>query len=621
MLTKRLFRIVASALVVVSVASAQVAESPPDLQDLFGAPDNVSASAVTSHSAVTAKQTLTVAVVVTLDEGWSMYSPDPVVGEEYQPIPAELKVQAAGFEDVEVLWPEDELHRETAGETVLESYVYSGQVVIYVRLTAAQDIPAGPTTIQLTLGGQTCTDRQCLPPFDMDLSVDVVVGETAAANPAWTGELAAGLPAAMTFEQLSAVHDGEAEPSVAGGVDVADTSVLIGLGMALLAGLILNVMPCVLPVIPIRILSIVAAAQHSRRRYVVLALAFAGGIVLFFFALAVVGVVFREVTGRTLNWAAHYQSGAFRAGMALLLAALAANLFGAFTVLVPRRISAIEASRTGGGMNAMGSVGMGLMMAILSTPCSFAVLVLAMAWAQTQSPLLGALAVTLVGVGMAAPHAMLAAFPSLVDRLPKPGRWMELLKQSMGFAILGFAVWLVGTLITADEDRFAVSVLGFGVVLTAALWIWGNWVKYDASFVRKLAVRGTAVALTVLVGFVMLSPPAESAIDYAAFDEGRIATARAEGQTVVVKFTATWCLSCRVVDVTVFHDDGVIAALAEPNVLVMKADVSNSGTPAAVYLKRLKGAVPLTVVFPPNRGQPIRLVGKFSPSELLDALD
>jgi thiol:disulfide interchange protein len=603
-----------------TAAPAQVDEMPASLDAILGGSGNMSISLIASHSRVVPGQTVNVALVVTLEEGWSMYSPAPVASDDYQPIPAEVKVVAPMFEEAEVFWPADELHSETAGDSVLDSYVYGGRVVIYARLRVKDDAAQqGSGEIELWLTGQTCTDSQCLPPFEKRHRVRLDFGEQAQVSQAWTEELAEGMVSSMTLEQLVASRGGEGEPAVV--AEVADRSVWVGLGMALLAGLILNVMPCVLPVIPIRILSIVEASQHSRRRYVVLALAFAGGIVLFFFALAVAGVVFREVTGRALNWAAHYQSGAFRAGMALLLAALAANLFGAFAVLVPRRISAIEAGRTGGGMSLIGSAGMGVMMAILSTPCSFAVLVLAMAWAQTQPTLLGALAVTLVGVGMAAPHALLAAFPSLVDKLPKPGRWMELLKQSMGFAILGFAVWLIGTLVTADEDRFAVQVMAFGVVLTAALWIWGNWVKYDASFLRKLAIRGTAVVLTVGAGFVMLSPPAESAVDYVPFDEAQMLSARADGQTVVVKFTATWCLSCRVVDATVFRDDTVIAALADPNVLVMKADVSNAGTPAADYLKSIKGAVPITVVFPPDRGEPTRLVGKFKPQDLLDALE
>ena len=149
-------------------------------------------------------------------------------------------------------------------------------------------------------------------------------------------------------------------------------TVWAGLGLALLAGLILNIMPCVLPVIPLRVLSLVELARQSQRRFVTVGLAFAAGILLFFVALAAINAVL-HLAGGSLNWGQQFQSGPFRVVMAVLMTALAGNLFGVFTVLVPSRVAAIE----GGGGKAQGhlsSLGMGLMMAILATPCSFAIL-------------------------------------------------------------------------------------------------------------------------------------------------------------------------------------------------------------------------------------------------------
>jgi len=258
------------------------------------------------------------------------------------------------------------------------------------------------------------------------------------------------------------------------------------------------------------------------------------------------------------------------------------------------------------------------MMGVLSTPCSFGVLLAVFTWAQGQPTWLATLAILLIGAGMAAPHALLVAFPGLIRRLPRPGRWMELFKQAMGFMLLPVAIWLISTL---AEDSYPFWVAGFAVVVTFALWMWGSWVRYDTPLAKKITLRSLAVLLAVSAGFWMLRPPGPLAVKFQPFDEAKIISARDEGRVVLVKFTAAWCVSCKWVDYFVYDRDGVAGALARRGVLAMKADVTNRDSPAASLLYgRLKGAPPLTVVYPP-RGRPILLPGEISASDLLDALD
>jgi thiol:disulfide interchange protein DsbD len=375
-------------------------------------------------------------------------------------------------------------------------------------------------------------------------------------------------------------------------------------------------MPCVLPMIPIRILSVVELARQSRRRYVTVGLTFALGIVLMFVGLAAANIVLRRELGWTLEWGRHFQYAPFRVGMAMVVVAVAANLFGVFEIVVPRRLVELDGSVRAQGH--MASLGMGLMMAILSTPCSFALLVVAFAWAQTQPLWLGSLAIVVMGLGMAAPHALLAACPWMIGWLPRPGRWMELLRQAMGFLLLGVAVWLIGTL--SSDGRIAWT-LGYAVVLVFCLWVWGTVVRFGWPTGAKMLVRWLAVVAAVAAGAWMLTPPKGLAVKFQPFDEAKIAQANGRGKIVLVDFTAAWCLSCKLLDYSIYDSPEIAAQLQDRGVVAMRADVTSEDSPANKLLyEELKGAPPLTVIYPPS-GPPIRLEGDFSRFELTRALD
>ncbi len=575
-------------------------------------PRYLTVSVTPSHTHVTPGQDFHLAVELTVADGWVFYSPAPGGNEDFAPKAASLAVQAGAFCVGEALWPADQPHSTTLGDRTITNHVYTGRAVAYVPVTAPLTAD-GPGEIAVIIDGQVCSDSEfkCIPVL-AEARATVTVAPAAVANEAWTDEMAAGLPLAMPAGQLREKDETMAVGATAAG----QLATWAGLGLAVLAGLIMNVMPCVLPVIPIRVLSVVELARQSRRRFVTVGLAFALGVASLFIGLAVANVVLRLAAGQVLDWGRHFQSAAFRVGMAMVVTAMAVNLFGVFTVLVPRRLAALEGRQTGQGH--LASFGMGLMMAILATPCSFAILVLAFAWAQIQPLWLGSLAIVLIGVGMAAPHALLVAFPALVGRLPKPGRWMDLLKQAMGFVLLLVAVWLVGTL--SEQTRVA-WVTGYAVVLAFCLWMWGTWARYDWPAGKKVVLRLAGVVLAVAAGWWMLRPPRPLAVEFAPFNEQRIAQARNEGQTVLVDFTAAWCLSCKVVDAMIYDNAAVADELAGRGVLAMRGDVTSADAPANEMLyERFKGAPPLTVIFPPT-GPAIRLEGKFSAADLLAALD
>ncbi len=566
-----------------------------------------------------------VAVRLTIDEGWMFYSPDPGAGKAFRPTAGSVAVESDVLEIGEARWLPDVPHAADIGdgETVINN-VYVRETVVYIPATVPAGAAAGEASLSVPVNGQLCSETsfECLRVAET-AGAAVQVADTAVANPAWMGPLAAGLADALSEGRLLALHLLQQPIAAFTGAPLspgaADWAIWTGLSLAVLAGLILNVMPCVLPVIPIRIMSIVEAGQGSRRRFVTLGLAFAGGIVLFFVGLGVVNIVLRLATQELFNWGRHFQFRSFRIGMAMLMVALACNLFGLFNVVVPRRIAAMDSGASARAGGHLGAVGMGLMMAILATPCSFALLMGVLGWASLQAIWVGTLAFLLMGAGMAAPHALLAAFPSLASKLPRPGRWMELLKHGMGFAVLAVAAWLIGTL---SENSQVMRVMGFGVLLAMALWVWGAWVRYDAPLGRKLAVRGAAVAAVVLAGVWLLPTPKPLAVNFEPFSEARIVEARRDGHVVLVKFSASWCGSCMIIDRTIYNDPSVARELLDRSVVAMKGDVSNKGAAAEGLLyDHFHSAPPLTVVYPPGDGPAIRLEGEFSHAALTAALD
>ncbi len=610
-------------LIILLLLAAGAAAQFPEPFDPLGAAgtsyaqQHFTAQAVPSNSSAAPVEVLHVAVVFEIPDGWVFYSPAPGGDEDFRPKPGRLSVETDAFEVVEILWPKDKEYQTDLGRKSVTNYVYKNRAVAYVRLRVPKDAQAGAREIKLRLEGQIC--REFCVDVSTEPSVQVTIGERSAPAEAWNEELQVGLNEAMPAEMLPKARQKESQsPAVLGGYDLLRIGAVGGLGLAILAGLILNVTPCVLPVIPIRILTVVDLAGKSRRRFVTLGLAFAAGIVLFFAALAVVNVILHVLTQQAFQWGRHFQNRFFRAGLGLLLVALAANLFGVFTVFVPRRVADMGAERRRGRRDHLTAAGMGLMLAIMSTPCSFAILMVALAWAQLQPLWLGTVSIVLLGAGMAFPHAVLAAFPSLVDKIPKPGRWTELLKEGIGFIILIVAVWLLGTL---GRDSYPTWVGAYGVVLVLSLWMWGRWVRFDTPRLRKWIIRGVAVALALGAGYWMLTPPGGPTVKFQDYTPSRLAEARENGRGVLLKFTASWCGSCKWVDWTIYDDREVADELQRRNVLALEADVTNEDSPGGELIyDRLNQAPPLTLLYPPRHGPPVALVGKFSKKELFSAL-
>jgi thiol:disulfide interchange protein DsbD len=468
--------------------------------------------------------------------------------------------------------------------------VYEGDFTVFIPIESQAE-PVPPADVSVTISGIACTSQVCLSPF--------------------TKKLAAPLDFARSVEIKDTAFGGKpARPA-----PWAPYPVGIALALAFAAGLSLNVMPCVWPVLPLIIMRIAKQSHGSRTKSAALGLAFCAGIILFFACLAGANAALRLLYHTLLQWGDQFRNPVFVASMAVLLVILAEFCFGVFTIGIPASISGGGSSGTGYA----GAAATGFLAAVLSTPCSFAILAAAFAWAQAQSLPLGTLAILVIGAGMAAPYAVLTSTPALSQRLPRPGRWMELFKQAVGFILLAVAIKLIAAVPQSHRTR----VLYFAVAAAFCAWIWGGWVGYETARGRRWLFRAVAVALAVAAGWLLFAPAAADGIDWQPYDGGRLEEAVAAGRPVLVKFTAEWCLSCQVVDATVYKRAGIADLIRRKGVLAMRGDTTVSGQPATVDLKErfAEPGVPVSIFFTPAREEPARWRGLGFAGELQDLLE
>jgi len=518
-----------------------------------------------------------------LTDDWHFYA-----DEKTTPDGMSLKVVAGGKGLVfsEPVFPKAQIYFDKF--TNQKQAVYSGQFSVYVPFkTEAAEQTA---EIKVSIDGLACSQQLCSK-ASYELSNKLVISKSAKMDKAAFEE-----PTPVAFAPGSA---GEAKHIV--------------LPLAILAGVLLNVMPCVWPILPIIVMRLVSQAEKNRGKSILLGLAFALGIVLFFAALAAVNIILKLGFGLGFQWGDQFRNPAFVIGMALLMVVLALYMFGLFTFSIP---VSVGGNKQSGGF--AGSVGMGFLAAVLSTPCSFAILTFVLAWAQTQPIPLATITILLIGVGMALPYIILTSIPKLLETIPKPGRWMELFKHATGFILLAIGVKLLEAI---PEAKF-INVLYYSIVLAVCIWMWSVCVSYNTPAVKKWIIRLIAVGLAVFLGFALLAEQEKELIDWQEYDSETIASAQRDNRPILIEFTADWCLSCKILDKTVYSSREVADLLKQKGVLTIKADTTGYDYPAAKAMKEIynEPAVPVSVLLLPGKEEPIKLRGNLIKSELMKNL-
>ncbi len=563
--------------------------------------DVVTISVEKQHAVVAPGSKSALAVHFELTEDWHFYaSAETAPGGmnlKLKPSAEEYYINFSG-----PIFPKPRLYFDKALGKKLE--VLSGKFTVFLPFSVEPILlrtgTASDHQIKIGIEGAVCSDVQCRMPDFGHLIAQVKIGF----DPPM-GEAKFAVP--------EAVESG----AVSGPVFLDERlsyPMWFALGLAFLAGLSLNIMPCVWPVLPLVVLRLVEQAKKGKGKTVAMGLAFCFGILLFFAVLAGANIVLQMLYGTALQWGDQFRNPAFVAGMAFLLVVLALFMFDVFTITLPASVT----GKSGSGEGYVGTIGMGFLAAILSTPCSFGILAAAFAWAQGQPLLPATIAIMFIGIGMGVPYLVLTSIPGLVEKLPKPGRWMELFKQAVGFILLGIAAWLIT--VVPQENR--TSVLYFAVVLAFCVWMWGGWVSYSTKPIRKWLVRIIAVGLAVTAGWGLLKP-AKFLIDWQSYDGSLIESALSAERPVLIKFTADWCLSCKTVDKLVYSREDIASLIEQKNVLAVKADTTARNYPATQALKDIynEPGVPVSMYFAPGETEPVRWRDKSFGGELKALLE
>jgi thiol:disulfide interchange protein DsbD len=498
----------------------------------------------------------------------------------------------------DTLYPKPDLFYDASYKKDIEVYV--GDFYLVLPITS-YPLDLQRLTVAVKLSGIACTSKLCLPPFEKILTADIDFSDPAA----WP---------VLDFTPAPRPTLRPSEISAVASQPLSMYEVTAMLLLALAAGLAFNIMPCVLPVLPLVVSRMVNIAKEHPARRIALGLTFCLGIVAFFALIGAFSAAVRLTTGSVFNLSDPYRYPVFDIIMALFLVVFALFMFDILPLTLPSSISGKSANAS----TFSGSLGMGFLAAILSIPCSGAILAAVLIWVQAQHWLMGFWAFLLMGIGMALPYAALVLAPGLLSRIPKPGPWMDYFKKAMGFAMLLLALKPLSAL---PKDRI-LDVAAYAVILAFAVWMWGTWVSFSTPTPKKWLIRGLALLVAVVSGFLML-PQKTDLIPWQDYDRTLIQAAVAENRPVLIKFTADWCTNCKILESRVFRDPDVAASFVLKNVLAIKADTTLAGFPASVDLQQvygIPGTVPMTILHLPGRPDPIHLSGIYDKQELFEAL-
>ncbi|MDP9174227.1 MAG: thioredoxin family protein [Planctomycetota bacterium] len=604
-------------------------------------------TATLNQSALKPGSTAVVALVVEINAGLHAQSHTPLADNL---IKFEVKTdENAAAEFLPTVYPAGVV--ETFADLGPQS-VYTGRVVIYIPLRVKGNAPPGDITLSGKLTWQACNDHVCFPPernkpfmvqtkivgagdvvqpadpslfAGFDASVFASSATTAAAVTV-PGGVAATQPARSTTMPAVTVSSGGTSVSLFGhSLDLQDHSFLLAAVVAFFAGIIFNVVPCVLPVLPVKAIGFYEASQHNRGRTILLGLVFSLGLIAIFAALGMVVLLSKSVLGHQISWGQQFSYPWFVWGVALVLAVLGFGMLGAFSVELPTSIYGLDFRHD----TLSGNFLWGALTALLSTPCTAPLFPPVLGYAILLPKIEGFLLLIIVGAGMASPYLVLSAFPELARRFPRTGQVSELVKQMMGFLLLGSAAFFAGLELVGEPNQWWIV---FAVVVWGCLYLVirsGQIFKSAMALyiITALAVAITAGALVLCLRLTDLLQPhgdvgSTTSIQWQPYTPEALASARAANVPVLIDFTASWCLNCKYVENTVYRDSRAIEALRKHNVLTLKADLTEHDAVGYTLLNQLGSeGIPYTAIYLPGATHPVGLASIYTTDTLLEILE
>jgi thiol:disulfide interchange protein len=393
--------------------------------------------------------------------------------------------------------------------------------------------------------------------------------------------------------------------------------------LAFLGGIILNLMPCVFPVLFIKALALVKSSHEEQQHLRAHSLVYTLGVLLSFWAIVAVLLVLRGA-GHQLGWGFQFQSPGFVVVIALLLFFLGLSLAGQFEIgLTLAGAGSGLASRSG----YTGSFFTGVLAVIVATPCTAPLMGAAVGYALASSAAVTFVVFTALALGLAAPYLLLSFYPAWTRVLPRPGAWMELLRQATAIPVFATVIWLVWVYDQSVGATGLIALLSAFLLLAIVGWVLGRWPARATATAAAVLVAALAVGLPLLAvrwaaPAAPATAPSSGSVHWEAFTPARVAHYRAEGRAVFVDFTASWCLSCQVNERLVLSRQDVQQRLLGSGVALIRADWTRQDEVIAQTLASLgRSGVPTYVIYPADPDAAPRILPEvLTPGIIEDAL-
>jgi len=598
--------------------------------------DKVSVSVEVAPSQVTTGGDAILAVILEHDPHWHTHTNDPQIPEalgdpEYY-YATELFFELPDgspitIHDGYIQWPEAIVVEVGFGDEPVDYGVFADSTVVFVPLTIAPDAIPGSTNIKLRTVFQACDDTSCLRPTPLKdngevweeygITIEIDIIDPASANSASQTTQYSQSPLFKQFDSsvFSKIHAGVEAPIDhviefdAFGIRFSlNTAGPLGLLFLLLVasggGFLLNLTPCVLPVIPIKIMGLSAHAGNRRKTFI-LGVWMMLGVMALWIGL---GVGIALIAGFTaINQL--FQYPAFTIILGAFIGIMAIGMGGLFSIRLPNALYKVNPKQD----SFFGSFLFGVMTAVLSTPCTAPFMGAAAAWAASQSPTLTLTVFGAIGFGMAIPYLILAAFPQLVEKMPRAGAASEVIKQVMGLLMLAAAAYFIGVGLSGMfQEEGAPPSRTYLWIVTACVSASGLWLAWRTLRIAKKSVIKVAfiiVGLLITASAVVVGNrlTEDGPIDWEYYTPEILQEKLAEGDVVVIEFTAEWCLNCKLLESTVLHSARVVEAFEAEDVTPIKVDLTGNNVSGNELLNEVGGLrIPLLIIMGPDGEEDFR---------------
>lgn len=536
-----------------------------------------------------------------LAPGWHIYYQNP--GDTGMPTSVDIKVPA-GYQVVNVEWEKPTKFEENGFKT----YGYTDKTVIAITVLPPADLKPGDS-VQFTaeISWLSCKDS-CIP-GNTTGSITLPTGTSSTADHQDRFAAVGFAGDVDALDNGTSVLDQDLKPTGDGNEQHGFLTALL---FAFIGGIILNAMPCVLPVISLKIMRFVQEAGESRAKIMRLGIAYAAGTVSTCVSLAV-AVIAAKALGYSVGWGFQFQEPMFLVGMATLLTVMSLGLFGVFFVQVN---SGNQLDKLANRKGLAGAFFTGVVATILSTPCTAPFLGSAIGFAFA-APWYAIIAIFFtVGAGLAFPYVLLCLNPAWMKILPKPGMWMEHFKQAMGFVLLGSVIWLLYVLGRQTGPDGVAGTVGFLLAASFGTWLYNSLGGFDASRLKKVTLAVVALAIAGSTMYFLTwpsvkgtnwsalasGPTVANGVTWEKFSKEAVDKHIKEGKVVFLDFTAEWCQTCKFNEATVLASDAVTDAFKNKGVATLKADWTTSDPEITQLLAKFgRAGVPLYVVMSPHR--------------------